>query len=441
MIDDFKRPGDTKFERKPARMDSFRDELPRPDTQTGADQDTNDTPAAEPEFQPPEHFSQSKDTNGHTEHLFLPPLEHVPEIAEHATKPKWRFWPPRKPNLTKKQWIIVGAALLLLIGGGAAFALTRDKPQPVVVKKAPVKVVPPPPPILSPLTGLVVTQEQKDRPVTGVMIENSPNSRPQSGLNEAGVVFEAIAEAGITRFLCLFQDSVPGNVGPVRSARPYYLDWAMAFDATYAHVGGSPDALQRIKEIGVKDLDQFFNSSAYRRDSKRFAPHNVYTDIVQLIGVGQSKGYTSSTFTPLLRKAKEEPSKTPNVNRIDIAISSGTYNVHYDYDPAKNVYMRSMGGAVHADAESGAQISPKVVVALAMPYSIMADGLHSQYQTTGSGQMIVFQDGVGSIGTWSKAAPKDQFVFKDSAGGDLKLNPGQTWFTVVSDLSRVTYAP
>jgi hypothetical protein len=273
------------------------------------------------------------------------------------------------------------------------------------------------------------------------MIENSPDARPQSGLDQAGVVYEAIAEAGITRFLALFQESSPAVLGPVRSSRPYYLDWAMAFDASYAHVGGSPDALQRIKDIGVKDLDQFYNPGPYHRISSRFAPHNMYTSLAGLRDLSNSKGYTKSTFTPFPRKEKEEPSKSPTAKSINFGVSGADYNVHYDYDPASNTYKRSEGGEVHVDNETKAQLSPKVVIALAMPYSLMADGYHSDYQTTGSGNMLVFQDGNVYPGTWSKAGPKDQFVFTGQDNKPLALNPGQTWISVLSDISKATYQP
>lgn len=437
MIDDFKKPP----ERQPARIDAFRDELPPPISSRPPEPGAAPRPPVlqeEPQFHPPEEASQQPASH------FLPPLEQIPEIEAHSSVPeKKRFFHFRKPDLTRKQWIILSTALtVLLLGGISAYAFTREEPAPVV-KKAPVKVAPKPAPapILSPLTGLPVTLEQQIRPVTGVMIENSNNARPQSGLDQAGVVFEAIAEYGVTRFLALYQETNPTVVGPVRSARPYYLDWTMAFDANYAHVGGSPDALARIKEIGVRDLDQFFNSGAYRRVSHRFAPHNVYTTIDSLVEVGNSKGYTKSTYTPLVRKQKEAPSQTPAARSIDFAISGPNFNVRYDYDPASNSYKRSMAGAAHTDAETNAQLAPKVVVALGMPYSLMADGYHSQYATVGSGNMLLFQDGLVTAGTWSKAGPKDQFLFKDGAGADMKLNPGQTWITVLGDITQATYAP
>jgi hypothetical protein len=392
----------------------------------------------EPTFRTPEQVSQAEDRFTLPE----PDVSHL--LPEHTEEPpKKRFFLFRKPDFTKKQWIMLGVALAALISGAVtAFLLTRDK-APVVTPKPPVKVAPKPAPkpILSPLTGLPVTLEQQLRPVTAVMVENSSDARPQSGFDQAGVMFEAIAEYGITRFMALYQENSPAVVGPVRSARPYYLDWAMAFDANYAHVGGSPTALQLIKDMGVRDLDQFYNSGAYRRVSHRFAPHNVYTSIDSLVNVGNAKGYTKSTYTPLVRKEKEQASKTPTASKIDLNISSAFYNVHYDYNPATNSYKRSMGGSPHTDAETKAQLSPKVVIALGMPYSLMADGYHSQYQTVGSGNMLVFQDGVVVEGTWSKASAKEQFIFKDGAGADIKLNPGQTWITVLGDITQAAYTP
>ena len=338
--------------------------------------------------------------------------------------------------------VAIGAVLLILLVGGGVYAYKGLHPKPVAnspVAKAKKKAAAPAV-ITSPLTGLPVSEEQSKRVVTGAMIENTVFARPQSGLKEAGVVFEAIAEAGITRFLALFQDNQAPNIGPIRSARPYYVDWAHSFDAPLAHVGGSPDALSKIKSNGVKDLDQFFNSGAYHRVGSREAPHNVYTSIASLNNVEKSKGWTSSSFTGFERK-KEAPAKVPTAKTIDLAISGPTYNAHYDYDAANNQYLRSEGGAPHKDAESGAQLAPKVVIALVAPYSLMSDGYHSQYQITGSGEMTVFQDGTVTKGTWARKDGPSQYTFTDAEGHALKLNPGQTWITVVGTAGAVTYKP
>lgn len=345
-------------------------------------------------------------------------------------------WPPGRKEL-------VAAAGLLLIIGLAVFLLWPQPPKKAVVVHHPKQAAKPPAPktVASKLSGLQVDPAVNNGTVTGVMIENSLDARPQSGLSQASVVFEAIAEGGITRFLALYLDNKPDNVGPIRSARPYYVQWNLGFDAGYAHVGGSPEALADIKAWGVRDLDQFFNGGSYHRVSSRAAPHNVYTSLSALNQLEAAKGYTNSVFTSLGRKLKEAPSKQPAAKSINLAISSALYNVHYDYDAATNSYKRSEGGAAHIDANSNAQISPKVVIALVMPYGLEADDHHSFYNTIGSGPAYVFQDGGVTTGQWAKASAKDQFTFTDSSGQPILLNPGQTWFTALSQASQVTYSP
>jgi hypothetical protein len=124
-----------------------------------------------------------------------------------------------------------------------------------------------------------------------------------------------------------------------------------------------------------------------------------------------------------------------------MTISGPLYNVHYDYDQASNSYKRAEGGKPHLDERSKEQISPKVVIAIVVPYSIMRDGLHSSYQTIGSGKTIVFQDGEATEGTWEKSSAKAQISFKDSAGNAIKLNRGQTWITAVSIPNNIIYKP
>ena len=345
-------------------------------------------------------------------------------------------------NWSKRKKIIVSIiiVILLLVAGFLTywFVFKSDTPSQVVVKKTPKpkKIVKK---IISPLTGLELNDETlAKRPVTAIMIENSPDARPQSGLNEAGIVVEAIAEGGVTRFLALFQEARPQYIGPVRSARPYYIDFALAFDASYCHVGGSPDALNDIKSLGVKDLDQFFNSGAYWRISERFAPHNMYTSFDRLDNLNTSKGYTSSKFTPLDRK-KDTP-QTPTASVIDFSVSGPTYNPHFQYDQTTNSYKRSQAGTAHVDLKSGSQISSKVIVALVMSRGT-SDGYHSSYADVGSGKAYVFQDGIVSEGTWAKADRKGALTLTDKNGLSLKINAGQTWITLVGAASDVVYRP
>lgn len=344
-------------------------------------------------------------------------------------------------RLSRKQWIIIGAVVFVLTAASAVTLalVTKDKPAP---KKTTSKTAPapaPPPPPTSPLTGLDVAEADTKRPVIGVMIENSTFARPQSGLQEAGVVYEAIAEYGITRFLALYQEASPSNIGPVRSARPYYVDWARGYDAAYAHVGGSPDALAKIKTEGIRDLDQFHNAGSFRRISQREAPHNVYTTGDNLRQLASGKGWNSSTFTGLSRK-KEAKAAAPTAIAIDIGISGPTYNVHYDYDASCNCYPRKLAGAPHSDGDSGKQIAPKVVVGLVTPYGLMADGYHSTYTTTGTGAVKIFQDGTVTEGTWKRDTTVSQYTFSDANGKPIALNPGQTWFTAVGSPAAITHS-
>lgn len=366
--------------------------------------------------------------------------------AKKPGKAGWRdklkmHWPP-----SRKEWM-VSAAVIIVCGSIVGLVLSHIGPKPVAsATKAPkvAKVAPKPTTVPSTLSGLPVDPSVNQRPVSGVMIENTTFARPQSGLGQASVVFEAVAEGGVTRFLALFQDTQPPNIGPVRSARPYYIQWAMGFDAGYAHVGGSPDGLADIKAWGVKDLDEFHNAGAYRRISSREAPHNMYTTTAALNQLEASKGYNTSNFMGFPRKA-EAPSKTPTARSISMTLSGPAYNNHYDYDAATNSYKRSEGGAPHIEANTNQQIAPKVVIAMVIPMGRGAldssGAYYSNYATVGSGQVYVFQDGTVTTGQWSKSGNAAQITFTGADGQPIKLNPGQTWLTAITTPTNITYSP
>lgn len=361
------------------------------------------------------------------------------QMASRAGKKAWANLIKLRPS-TKKQWIIGGVIAVLLIGVGVFGILYIQKRVGTASRDGDHNLYPPtkqPKPTTEPsrLTGVLVLSELNKRPVTAVMIENSADARPQAGLSEAGVVFEAIAEGGITRFLALFQEAQPSYIGPVRSVRPYYLDWVAQFDAGIAHHGGSAEGLAKLRNLGLKSLE---SSGGYRRVSNRFAPHNLYTDMASLDSIGNSKGYTSSTFVSWPRK-KEQASSAPTAKSIDFNISGVLYNPHFDYDAVTNSYKRSMNKQPHKDEKSGAQISPKVVVGLVINRT--QSGIYSVYKTVGGGPVLVFQDGLITKGTWSKAGIRDQMIFKDSAGNPLKLNPGQTWISLITSEGAATFSP
>ncbi|HEX8762338.1 MAG TPA: DUF3048 domain-containing protein [Candidatus Saccharimonadales bacterium] len=403
-------------------------------------------------FRPPEEVAAEDDQQAQNPQSFQASNATRPgntylENEEAATMGPDSGKPPRKSfkqwlkTRTKKQWVIIILILLMALSGlgfGAYQLWFKKDPPPKksVIKQEP-KPQPKAEPLYSTLSGLTITDPTiNQRPVTAVMIENSPDARPQSGLNQAGVVFEAIAEGGITRFLTLFQDTEPDYIGPVRSVRPYYVQWAAGFDAAIAHVGGSGDALRMLRQEKVaKDLDQFFNPGPYHRVSNRFAPHNMYSSVVALRELQTQKGFTSN-YKGFIRKT-EAKAAAPTATTIDFNISGALYNAHYEYDGATNTYKRFEGGKPHTDEKSAAQLSPKVVVGLVLPQG--SQGIYTTYNTLGSGEVFIFQDGIVTKGTWHKTDNNTQFTFTDANGAELKLNPGQTWISVVGSASRVSY--
>lgn len=369
-------------------------------------------------------------------------LDSLPLPEKPPKKPRrslWRWFKARK--LWQKMLLIV---LILALLGGAAFAYvsaTKEAPTPEPQPVAAAEAEPEPTTAANTLTGREVALAVNETQVTGVMIENSRDARPQSGLYDAGVVFEAIAEGGITRFLALYQDTEPESLGPIRSVRPYYLEWALGFDAAVAHVGGSAEALQNIKTWGVKDLDQGSNPSSFTRVTSRYAPHNVYSSIPRLQELEAQKGFNTTNFNGFGRKA-DKAAAEKTAATIDINISSALYRSSYTYDAATNSYLRNLADEPHTDEGAGGkQINPKVVIGLVTDYSIHSDGIHSVYRTTGSGQAYIFQDGAVTIGTWNKIDRASQITFTDATGKTIGLNAGQTWITAVSAANKITYGP
>ena len=325
--------------------------------------------------------------------------------------------------------LIVSALIFIFVFHGLAKTKTDPDPDPVLVI---VQKKPDPIKYYSPLTGSLVADEVATKQaVTGIMIENSPEARPQSGLKNSGVVFEAICEGGITRFLVLYQSEKPQLVGPVRSVRMYYIDWASAFDASIAHVGGNVDALNEVRNGNHRDIDEFSYADAYWRSDDRYAPHNMYTSFKDLDALNTEKGYTSSIFTGFSR-VDGKPSVTPNATSINVQISSDLFNSSYIYDVTTNTYARFQAGEAHLDREDG-QITPSVVIAMRVDESTIAseEGSEESIGTIGTGSVVVFQNGTATEGTWSKASQTDQIKFTDASGVDIPLIRGQTWIVAL----------
>jgi len=276
-----------------------------------------------------------------------------------------------------------------------------------------------------------------------VIIENHPDARPQSGLSQAGVVYEANAEGGITRYQAFFLEDRPNAIGPVRSLRTYFVDWGLEFGASVAHAGGNADALDLIDPLGLHSLNGLnIGAPFFYRTTDRYAPHNFYTSSDLLLQLVNSRGWNHpATFTPSPRQADAPTANPPHPN-IHIDFSYNGYQVDYKYDAGSNDYARWLAGSPHVDANTGAQIHVKNVVVEMMPtsygYTRIAESTVIM-QTVGQGRAMVFRDGQAIEGTWKKDSHAARTRLLDGGGNEIPLDAGNTWYAIVPAGNNVSY--
>jgi len=296
----------------------------------------------------------------------------------------------------------------------------------------------------APLTGLKVDPDAAKKPVVGVMIENlDPDARPQSGLGDAGIVYEALAEGGITRFLALFQTPAPAIVGPIRSLRPYYLDWGLEHNAPIVHAGGSQPALEAIVPRGLKNVEALVYGAPYfYRATDRLAPHNLYAKTDGIDAILAKLGFnTEPKFTTLTRK-DDAVQAAPAHPKIDIDFSSDSYAVSYQFDSTSDSYARTLAGVPHKDRNTDKQIMVKNIVVEYVPttYGTQQDGKpETDYAIVGTGKALVFEDGDVTTATWIKADHASVTKLTNSDGKDITFNRGNTWYEVIPTDKTVTY--
>lgn len=313
-----------------------------------------------------------------------------------------------------------------------------------------------------PLNGAKYSKEQKawwekHRPL-GVMLENHTEARPHSGLSFADVVYEAVAEGGITRFLAVYYCQDAGITGPVRSARTYFLDMVSEYGDSplYAHVGGAntpgpANALGQIEDYGwagYNDLNQFsVGFPTYRRDEARAGrpvatEHTMYTTTSKLWKVGEERKLTEKNedganwdedFVPYKFK-EESPSNAAQSIHVEYWANQSNYDVDWKYDPKTNSYLRVNGGQPHNDRNTGKQITAKNIVVLYMTERRANDGyegnLHLLYGTKGSGKALIFMDGKEITGKWTKDSRTDRTIITAN-GSEVKFDPGTIWFHIL----------
>jgi hypothetical protein len=292
----------------------------------------------------------------------------------------------------------------------------------------------------APLTGRPVTPDVAARHPIAVMIDDLRAARPQSGLASASVVWQAPAEGGIPRYMAIFQDTLPPDIGPVRSSRSYYIAWAAEWRALYVHAGGSPQAMATLRAKGrgqyVYNGDEFRYAGSFRRISTRQAPHNLYSTGTKLRNLGKNLGAKDQAYKAAWRFAPDaQLDERPYGGTITVKYP---YNaITYTYDRTTNTYLRAVTGEKkQTDAADGTRIAPKNVVVMRMKFGPLNDGHPGaprlEATVVGSGPAWISTNGRTIKGTWKKTAMTEPTRFYDANGDEVTLTIGQTFVQVIT---------
>jgi hypothetical protein len=338
-----------------------------------------------------------------------------------------------------------------------------------------------------PLNGKMYTKQEKDIWITrrplAVMIENHADSRPQSGLSAADIVYESVAEGGITRFMGIFYCGVAAEnikLAPVRSARTYFLPWVLEYDALYNHVGGAGQcndgtvdqrakALCQIDQYKIKDMDQFglpykYPDATgnkifvcYRNESRLDHPvateHTMVCETQGLYrvadaqykwtnvdekGISWDKNFVSWKFKD--DAAEKDRGASFSANFVAWKGYENDYGVKWVYDRSTNTYQRYNGGILQKDLNVDETITAaNVVIMFAKETGPVDEHLHLLYQNIGSGDGLLFQDGKTVKITWKKPDKSSRTRFYDTVGKEIQFNRGQIWVEMLPIGTPVNY--
>lgn len=289
------------------------------------------------------------------------------------------------------------------------------------------------------LTGILQEVETELPQVFGVMIDNHVDARPQSGINEAFLVFEAPVEAGISRLLAFFHsEQEVDKIGPVRSARPYFIDWNNGLSALYAHVGGSNAALDKIVSGVTYNLDEYGNQYSFWRNKSRLAPHNTYTSI-ELLNTFNNKHNDVNSESENVYGIWEFKDPVDNVPSepvgVDIDFFPPYYTVQWVFDKDVKRYYRKQYNKI--DKVDGSRIFADNVVVVVTDIEVVDYVGRKSIKTIGEGDAYLFQDGKRKDVQWRKPSVSKRLRFYDG-DEEVKMNPGITWVEIVSSKDDFT---
>ena len=319
-------------------------------------------------------------------------------------------------------WIFVVIALLL-----GAYLLWQKYSSGVVWKKEQPQISVAPL-YYSSLDGLAVSSTESTSPtVVGIMIDNHPDARPQVGLVAAKIVYEAPAEGGITRYFAIFDASQNiEKVGPVRSARPYFIDWLEEYTGLYMHCGGSPEGLVKIETDKIFDLNEMFNGRYFWRDELRAAPHNLYSSSDLWNKYLAAHNEKNKPFNNSWKFGDLNVTSTELVKSISIPFVSD-YTVGFNFDGGFQQYTRSINNELQV--ENNIPLVADNIVIQYVKTQIVDDYGRKEITTSGSGDLRVLRDGMMVRGTWKKENNRTRWY--DQNGVEINLKPGKIWVEIV----------
>ncbi len=281
-----------------------------------------------------------------------------------------------------------------------------------------------------------------ERPIA-VMIDNHRGAWPQAGLNDTYLVYEIIVEGGETRLMALFKGQDVKNIGPVRSSRHYFLDYALENDAIYAHYGWSPKAKSDISKLDVDNINGITCSTkSFRRVTTKRAPHNVMTSTSSILSIAKQKGYkTTSEDTSVLNYVADEVELKDGIDATSITIPHSTlHKVKYEYNEKTKRYTRYARGTLQKDYKSGKEITTKNIIIEFVPNSRLNDGTSKDRQNLsniGTFQGYYITNGKAIKITCKKSARTSKTIYKDSKGNVINVNDGNTWINICPKNAKV----
>ncbi len=297
---------------------------------------------------------------------------------------------------------------------------------------------------INPLTGEAVSEDKSDLRPYCVMINNHPDARPAVGLSQASIIYEALAEGGITRMMAVFNDVDGVTVGSLRSARPYYISMAQAYDAIYIHAGGSEQAYSDIKTLGIDNMDGVRGSrageaSSYYRDKTRLSQgknveHTLFADGSKLADFA-SKNYdlkhaSDYDTTYGLHFAEDAVSQCTGGSAADFTVPYGYYKTNFKYDADKKCYNAYISGSEYIDGGNNSSIDLANVIVLNIPTKTIDSYGRQAMELTGSGTGYFFTGGQYVEINWTRADRADNFHYTLKDGTALNLSVGKTWISI-----------